>query len=108
MHDAPSVQRCKGVKVHSQTTVIRIWLFRFSLKGCHAPNTPNARCTFGAKVQRCKGAQANDVLYPFFNKKIFLLIKNVMEALVYASLLIGTLGIIFFAIFFREPPRIVK
>nr|YP_009104816.1 T protein of photosystem II [Symbiochloris handae]AIT93345.1 T protein of photosystem II [Symbiochloris handae] len=31
-----------------------------------------------------------------------------MEALVYASLLIGTLGIIFFAIFFREPPRIVK
>jgi hypothetical protein len=31
-----------------------------------------------------------------------------MEALVYTSLLIGTLGIIFFAIFFREPPRIVK
>jgi len=31
-----------------------------------------------------------------------------MEAIVYTSLLIGTLGIIFFAIFFREPPRIVK
>jgi hypothetical protein len=31
-----------------------------------------------------------------------------MEALVYTSLLVGTLGIIFFAIFFREPPRIVK
>ena len=32
----------------------------------------------------------------------------IMEALVYTFLLIGTLGIIFFAIFFREPPRIVK
>ena len=32
----------------------------------------------------------------------------IMEALVYTSLLIGTLGVIFFAIFFREPPRIVK
>jgi len=31
-----------------------------------------------------------------------------MEAIVYTSLLIGTLGIIFFAIFFREPPRVVK
>jgi photosystem II PsbT protein len=31
-----------------------------------------------------------------------------MEAIVYTFLLIGTLGIIFFAIFFREPPRIVK
>ena len=31
-----------------------------------------------------------------------------MEALVYSFLLIGTLGIIFFSIFFREPPRIVK
>nr|YP_009540991.1 photosystem II T protein [Discoplastis spathirhyncha]AYQ93500.1 photosystem II T protein [Discoplastis spathirhyncha] len=31
-----------------------------------------------------------------------------MEALVYTFLLIGTLGVIFFAIFFREPPRIVK
>ena len=39
------------------------------------------------------------------NKKHLLL---VMEALVYTFLLVGTLGIIFFAIFFREPPRIVK
>jgi len=31
-----------------------------------------------------------------------------MEALVYTFLLVGTLGIIFFAIFFRDPPRIVK
>lgn len=31
-----------------------------------------------------------------------------MEALVYTSLLIGTLGVIFFAIFFRDPPRIAK
>jgi photosystem II PsbT protein len=31
-----------------------------------------------------------------------------MEALVYTSLLIGTLIVIFFAIFFRDPPRIVK
>nr|YP_010933221.1 T protein of photosystem II [Nitella hyalina]APP89438.1 photosystem II protein T [Nitella hyalina]WKT08495.1 T protein of photosystem II [Nitella hyalina] len=30
-----------------------------------------------------------------------------MEALVYTFLLVGTLGIIFFAIFFREPPRII-
>jgi photosystem II PsbT protein len=32
----------------------------------------------------------------------------IMEALVYTFLLVGTLGIIFFAIFFREPPRIAK
>jgi len=31
-----------------------------------------------------------------------------MEALVYTFLLLGTLGIIFFSIFFREPPRMVK
>jgi photosystem II PsbT protein len=31
-----------------------------------------------------------------------------MEALVYTLLLIGTLGVLFFAIFFREPPRIAK
>nr|BCT02519.1 photosystem II reaction center protein T [Medakamo hakoo] len=31
-----------------------------------------------------------------------------MEALVYTFLLVGTLGIIFFSIFFREPPRIIK
>nr|NP_041945.1 photosystem II protein T [Euglena gracilis]P20176.2 RecName: Full=Photosystem II reaction center protein T; Short=PSII-T [Euglena gracilis]AKL82401.1 photosystem II T protein [Euglena gracilis var. bacillaris]CAA50132.1 PsbT protein [Euglena gracilis] len=31
-----------------------------------------------------------------------------MEALVYTFLLIGTLGVIFFAIFFRESPRINK
>nr|ASQ39952.1 photosystem II protein T [Glaucocystis sp. BBH] len=29
-----------------------------------------------------------------------------MEALVYVFLLAGTLGIIFFAIFFRDPPRL--
>ena len=29
-----------------------------------------------------------------------------MEALVYTFLLVCTLGIIFFAIFFREPPKI--
>ena len=34
--------------------------------------------------------------------------QHFMEALVYTFLLIGTLGIIFFAIFFREPPRIAK
>jgi len=31
-----------------------------------------------------------------------------MEALVYTLLLISTLGILFFAIFFRDPPRIIK
>ena len=30
-----------------------------------------------------------------------------MEALVYTFLLVGTLGIIFFAIFFRDPPRVI-
>nr|YP_009667500.1 photosystem II protein T [Trentepohlia odorata]QCW57803.1 photosystem II protein T [Trentepohlia odorata] len=30
-----------------------------------------------------------------------------MEALVYTFLLVGTLGIIFFAIFFRDPPRAI-
>jgi len=34
--------------------------------------------------------------------------KNTMEAIIYTFLLVGTLGIIFFAIFFREPPRIAK
>ena len=32
----------------------------------------------------------------------------IMESIVYTFLLIRTLGILFFAIFFREPPRIVK
>lgn len=40
-------------------------------------------------------------LSPYFS----LIIKS-MEALVYTFLLVGTLGIIFFAIFFREPPKI--
>jgi len=31
-----------------------------------------------------------------------------MEALVYTFLLIGTLMVLFFAIFFREPPRVAK
>lgn len=31
-----------------------------------------------------------------------------MEALVYTFLLVGTLGIIFFAIFFRDPPRAIS
>jgi photosystem II PsbT protein len=39
---------------------------------------------------------------------IIFLKEIVMEALIYTFLLIGTLGIIFFAIFFRDPPRIVK
>nr|AJM90188.1 photosystem II protein T [Trentepohlia annulata] len=30
-----------------------------------------------------------------------------MEALVYTFLLVGTLGIIFFAIFFRDSPRVI-
>merc|ERR1712060_565827 len=38
----------------------------------------------------------------------FLKLFIFMEAIIYTSLLIGTLGILFFAIFFREPPRIVK
>ena len=31
-----------------------------------------------------------------------------MEAIVYTFLLVGCLGILFFSIFFREPPRIAK
>jgi photosystem II PsbT protein len=31
-----------------------------------------------------------------------------MEALVYTFLLIGTLSVLFFAVFFRETPRIIK
>nr|YP_010337819.1 photosystem II protein T [Sahlingia subintegra]QUE29145.1 PsbT [Erythrotrichia welwitschii]UNJ17404.1 photosystem II protein T [Sahlingia subintegra] len=31
-----------------------------------------------------------------------------METLVYVFLLTGTLMILFFAVFFREPPKIVK
>jgi photosystem II PsbT protein len=31
-----------------------------------------------------------------------------MEAIIYTFLLVGTLGILFFAIFFREAPRIAK
>nr|ALO20900.1 T protein of photosystem II [Chlamydomonas nivalis] len=42
------------------------------------------------------------------NKIVLLLILLYMEALVYTFLLVGTLGIIFFAIFFREPPRMLK
>ena len=45
---------------------------------------------------------------PTSGKQLSFHIHFVMEALVYTFLLVGTLGIIFFAIFFREPPRIVK
>jgi photosystem II PsbT protein len=31
-----------------------------------------------------------------------------MEALVYTFLLIGTLIILFFAVFFRDPPRVIE
>jgi photosystem II PsbT protein len=31
-----------------------------------------------------------------------------MEALVYTFLLIGTLMVLFFAVFFREPPRVIR
>nr|YP_010443910.1 photosystem II protein T [Chattonella marina]UTE94797.1 photosystem II protein T [Chattonella marina] len=31
-----------------------------------------------------------------------------MEALVYTFLLIGTLMVIFFAVFFRDPPKVVN
>ena len=31
-----------------------------------------------------------------------------MESLVYVFLLAGTLAVLFFAIFFRDPPRIAK
>nr|BDA97153.1 photosystem II protein T [Cryptomonas borealis] len=31
-----------------------------------------------------------------------------METLVYVFLLAGTLGVIFFAVFFRDPPRIAR
>jgi len=31
-----------------------------------------------------------------------------MEALVYTFILIGTLMVLFFAVFFRETPRIIK
>jgi photosystem II CP47 chlorophyll apoprotein len=41
-------------------------------------------------------------------RQSILYLRFIMEALVYTSLLVGTLGVIFFAIFFREPPRIVK
>jgi len=38
-----------------------------------------------------------------FNKNLFK-----MEALVYTFLLIGTLMVLFFSVFFRESPRIIK
>jgi len=47
------------------------------------------------------------VIKTFFKQSIIQGIFS-MEALVYTFLLVGTLGIIFFSIFFREPPRIVK
>jgi photosystem II PsbT protein len=31
-----------------------------------------------------------------------------METLVYTFLLIGTLAVLFFAVFFRDPPRIAR
>ena len=59
--------------------------------------------------------QAKEFLYPFGIQKFVLMSKlynkkshRFMEALVYTFLLIGTLGIIFFSIFFREPPKIAK
>jgi hypothetical protein len=42
-----------------------------------------------------------------FELYAFLLVKF-FEKIILTLLLVGTLGVIFFAIFFREPPRIVK
>lgn len=39
-------------------------------------------------------------------KDIIFNYDQTMEALVYTFLLVSTLGIIFFAIFFREPPKV--
>jgi photosystem II PsbT protein len=51
----------------------------------------------------------SEFLFILLSKYTYLLTTfHFMEALVYTFLLIGTLGIIFFAIFFREPPRMVK
>jgi len=59
-----------------------------------------SKCALGARY----AAQS-----AFAKKTNYLFTYNlVMEALVYTFLLVGTLGIIFFAIFFREPPRIIK
>jgi len=53
--------------------------------------------------------QKYKICHYYSQKSIYLLTTfHFMEALVYTFLLIGTLGIIFFAIFFREPPRMVK
>jgi len=53
--------------------------------------------------------QANEPFHKVcVNVQIIKKSQRFMEALVYTFLLIGTLGIIFFAIFFREPPRIAK
>jgi len=49
--------------------------------------------------------RSNPLLPPTQHPPITL-IKAIMEALVYTFLLVGTLGVIFFAIFFREPPRV--
>lgn len=56
------------------------------------------------------------IIIDSLNESIFQLVRKLspyfsitikyMEALVYTFLLVGTLGIIFFAIFFREPPKI--
>jgi len=43
------------------------------------------------------------VLFKFNIKNIYF-----MEALVYSFLLIGTLMILFFAVFFREAPKIIR
>jgi photosystem II PsbT protein len=44
---------------------------------------------------------------PFIRKK-FIKKRKKMEALVYTFLLIGTLLVLFFAVFFRESPRIIR
>ena len=62
-----------------------------------------------AKGDRChpngNAMEEEEAIATLENEKLSYFI---MEALVYTFLLVGTLGIIFFAIFFREPPRIVK
>ena len=55
-----------------------------------------------------QGWEAPNSAHPAHRDLILPSYISLMEALVYTFLLIGTLGIIFFAIFFREPPRIIK
>lgn len=95
---------------HRQMAVARVMIARGCSGGLgHLLKQPIRKLSLELEARCCTDETASERIVDAFDLELFKKqLPLTMEALVYTFLLVGTLGIIFFAIFFREPPRIVK